>query len=424
METLQWIAAWVRRRFTTAGPFGRILLIFVMTSAVASLLWLIPFVRNFSEWFRQVGPEVQGFILWLLLAAIVGSVAYAIERAVRVEDLKDAKAQADVRRENAEQTAKQLQERWDHLLDVECRDVLWKRPCIIIAPVFLPKLNRKTRFLTVLNLKGGVGKTTLTANLAACLATGDRPLRILLIDIDFQGTLGAATVDPETIRLQHQNDSLVNLLLTALTPEPGLLKKLSVPMSKVNGVNVILAKDTLETVEFQLQARYLMDQQADPRFRFRSQLMQPGALTVGDSEYDLVIFDCPPRVTTSVINAVSCSDYILIPTKLDPGSIESIPRTIEWLRTLSPCSTAEVLGVVASHAAVRSGNMVKLDKDGFTTLRARVESTGLADVLFDSYIAHSSAVIAPKPGVVASTTDEGRKLFESVAAEVRRRMKL
>src|SRR6516225_7717297 len=54
-------------------------------------------------------------------------------------------------------------------------------------PPFLSMSVRKIRFLAVMNLKGGVGKTTLTANVGVALSR--KGFRVLLVDLDFQGSL-------------------------------------------------------------------------------------------------------------------------------------------------------------------------------------------------------------------------------------------
>ena len=419
MDWLKWIADMISRRVARSGPLVRVLLIFTLAVIVAVLVWMVPFVRNFSELFRQAGPETQSFILVVALALIVATVAYAMDRAVRVEELKDAKVQADSRREDAEKAAAQLQDRWDRLLDVECQDVLWKRGCTVAPPPFVAQLSRKTRFLTVLNLKGGVGKTTLAGNLAACLATGSEPLRVLLIDIDFQGTLSDATVDPELARLQRQNDSVVDLLLDTTPSRPALVSRLAVSMNRVERAHVILARDSLETIEFRLQARFLLNADEDPRFRFRSHLHTTEVV----ENYDLVIFDCPPRITTSVVNAIACSDFVLMPTKLDDGSVDAIPRTVAWLKSLGPAFQADV-GIVASHTTVRDKKLVKADQQSYERLARVVESVCGDGKMFAAHVRQTNDALAPARGVVASTVAEGRTVFVPVALELRKRMSI
>ena len=70
------------------------------------------------------------------------------------------------------------------------------------VPPFRPRADRRAVIISVLNLKGGVGKTTLTANLAATLATADRPA--LVIDLDYQRSLSMLLVDDRERLLLHR----------------------------------------------------------------------------------------------------------------------------------------------------------------------------------------------------------------------------
>lgn len=419
INSAQTVLRWFRDRWNLASGTWRLVYVLSILVLFGVLFRLTPFAYSFSSLFSIADPAAQANILLFLLFGWSVLILFGWERARRVDELKDAKAQADARREAAEQEIQQLQERWSHLLDVECRAMLWKREPVVPPPPFVPRLSRTTRFLTILNLKGGVGKTSLTGNLAVCLAQNTNPLRTLLIDIDFQGTLSDNTVDGTAIQLQHQNASSVNLLLTTTAADPQLVHRLAVSMKEVKACKVIIANDSLDAIEFELQARFFIDPRQDPRFRFRTHLHQPKVF----ENFDVVIFDCPPRVTTSVVNAVVCSDYVLIPTKLDDGSIDAVPRTVAWLKSLGSHCQAEI-GVVASHAAVRLENLVRADRDSFEKLRGKVESCCGTGALFEAFVPSSRDALPPQRGQVAATTEAGRELYAKVAAELRKRLKI
>jgi hypothetical protein len=86
----------------------------------------------------------------------------------------------------------------------------------------------------------------------------------------------------------------------------------------------------------------------DIRFRLRSLLQND----LVQREFDYIVLDCPPRLTTACVNALTAADYILIPVLLDERSTEGAPRLLRWLRerreSLFPGLTA--VGVLANKA--------------------------------------------------------------------------
>jgi len=413
--------------------WGRLGTLWRIVFVIAGLIGLyftaswVPSVTVIKEWYGRAGAETQLMFLVVGLVVLLALTISAVDGWHRVNQLKVEKTTAEEKRAEAEEKqvaaeveATRLQTQWDNLLAVGCKDVLWRRPPGIIPPAFVPKSNRKTRFLTVLNLKGGVGKTTISANLAAGLANGDKALRVLVVDIDFQGTLSRAAVDKAIFGVQAANGNFVNLLLTTRENDPGLLRKLAVEMVGVKTNRVILADEDLDHTEFELQARFFVDNSFDPRFRFRQHLHQ---LQVFE-DYDLVLFDCPPRITTSVVNAVACSDYVLIPTKLDTGSVEAIPRTLSWMKSLGEICPAEVLGVIASHVRIVSGKPIKDDKDSYEYLRKVIQYDGASGKLLFREVVASTNKAVNGTAELASGTEDGRKVFAPIVKELRERMGL
>jgi cellulose biosynthesis protein BcsQ len=85
----------------------------------------------------------------------------------------------------------------------------------------------------------------------------------------------------------------------------------------------------------------------DVRYRLRRALHSDQIA----EHFDLVLLDCPPRLSTACINALAACDYVLIPVILDQLSAEAAPRMLRWLRKLKyedrVCPDFTVLGMVA-----------------------------------------------------------------------------
>lgn len=411
MEIVSTALRAVRDHWKKASPLLRIVYVLALLALLTLLVGLPFFASPLGEALTRLHPTAQAGILLFFLIGWLAFTLFTWERAKRVDELKAENARL---RNQLAATALEEARR-----EKESEAGVWHRPCAVPIPGLLSRSHRKTRFLTLLNFKGGVGKTTLAANLAAGLALGKRPLRVLLIDIDQQGTLGRATVDPALVNAQIRNRSFVNRLLTE-APSDELLTALAVPMNGVPGVDVILANDSLATDDFRLQARFFLDPAVEARYQFRRHLHRPEVF----DRYDLVIFDCPPRVTTSVVNAVACSDHVLIPTFLDWGSIAGVPRMVEWLQNLNEHCPADLLAVVACHVRLWRGRPGRGEAKHFEALREVVKSKCGEDLLLKSYVPDTSQAVGPKPGEVASLTADGREVFAPVVAELRKRMEL
>lgn len=415
-EMLIWI--WERLK---SGPWWlRIVLILAGLLLIGVIVFIVMQADHLGEWFNMLPDAGKGVVVLGLFAFALGSSVVAVIEMTREKRLTDENEQLKSKLSLVEAEVAQHDELMARLVNVDSRERLWQKECEIARPVFIPAGQRRARFVTVLNLKGGVGKTTLAANLAAGLSLAAKPLRVLLVDVDFQGTLGTATVDPALRQIQELNDHFVHRLLQSDQPDNSQLPKLRMAMTGVPNAQVVLAADSLDRAEFELQALFFLNPKRDPRFRFVTHFHRSGVV----DEYELVVFDCPPRVTTSVVNALMCSDAILIPTRLDGGSINAVPRTINWVKSFGPLCPAAVVGVVATHVTTRQGALAKADQLSYDRLRDEVQSSYGADVLFKEVVRSAPDALSPKPGVVASTTADGRQVFAKFVAEFRKRMSL
>ena len=164
------------------------------------------------------------------------------------------------------------------------------------------------RIISVANQKGGVGKTTTTVNLGACLAYFGK--KILLVDIDAQGNatsgLGVRKSDVE----KDIYDILVN---------ETLVKEVVLPSSREN-LWVVPATIQLAGAEIELTSQMARE----------SRLKQ--ALEKVRDDYDYILIDCPPSLGHLTINAFTASDSILIPVQGEYYALEGLSQLLNTVR--------------------------------------------------------------------------------------------
>ena len=205
-------------------------------------------------------------------------------------EIQQAQRQAEEERDRLQAELNKFQKQWNDLEAFDGR--LWQRENATPPPPFLTLTGRKVRFLAIMNLKGGVGKTTLTANVGVALAR--KGCRVLLVDLDFQGSLTRLCLTPADIKHTADNGLLCNRLLDrTVMREPFQVHEMAQRVSTVvleEGVcDIIGADDSLAEAELQGSARWLVSNNSDARYLFREAFHCERCA----DRYDWVFFDCP-----------------------------------------------------------------------------------------------------------------------------------
>ncbi len=196
--------------------------------------------------------------------------------------------------------------------------------------------------ISVGNLKGGVGKTTVVANLSLALAQAG--IRVLAVDLDFQASLSVAF--PTNILPRFEvSDGAINVLLGA---DYDMFHDAQVTAQGVGPfADLSLVRTSLElaNVEDRLFAEFLLGRsEADPRFALARKLVDERL----KRDFDLVIVDTPPRLTMASINALCASTHVLIPTALTPMSESGAVTFSQFLEEFSNvlCPKLQVLAAI------------------------------------------------------------------------------
>ena len=199
--------------------------------------------------------------------------------------------------------------------------------------------------ISVINYKGGVGKTTVTANLAGELAY--RGKKVLLLDMDAQASLTFSFVTPdywndhleETKTIKNWFDCISQgnqtMPLSDLVIKPKKVNDFLT--SKSTGGRIDLISSHLGLINVDLELATLLSganmTQSKKNYikvhgKLRSEIQ-----TVADG-YDIVLIDCPPNFNIVTKNALIASDKILVPAKPDYLStlgIDYLHRSVETL---------------------------------------------------------------------------------------------
>jgi cellulose biosynthesis protein BcsQ len=299
------------------------------------------------------------------------------------------------------------------------------------APEFVDRHDRTATYVSFLNLKGGVGKTTTAANLAACYATGvvGHPLRVLAVDLDFQGTLSNMTVEREFLADRRTTERtaqrLIDNPLGGGEPDADLLQDLLCPMSGAGALaKVVTASDKLEHADFRYQALFAV-RHCEVRFRYRQHFHSPKLC----NEFDFVFFDCPPRLTTSTINAILASDYILIPTALHPNDVDAVRRTLMWLERLQRLNEyrATLAGVILNRT-FRKGDayhdLTRVEEPQFSLLNRYIREYHPAHKMLSKLIPQTPEVAKyAATSIPLGTTPCGHEIYGPFAKELYDRLK-
>lgn len=269
-------------------------------------------------------------------------------KTTQVKSRAQLKLERQARRE-AQDRAEKYSDQLDEVMNSDGK--IWLKPCSK-APRFVPLPSRRAAIIALANLKGGVGKTTLTANLGAALAA--RGLRVLLIDLDHQSSLTNRCLNENERKELKRSDRFIDDLF-AEGGDLGRLNQCVTPLEASTGSGQLYlapVRESFVDLETQLMTKWhsgLTDE--DVRFRLRQGLHTK---TLRE-HFDVVLIDCPPRLTTGSVNALTACDYILIPVELDDMSADGVPRILAWLKKLqgASCNELNVLGVVGNNAYPR-----------------------------------------------------------------------
>ena len=181
--------------------------------------------------------------------------------------------------------------------------------------------------ISLVNQKGGVGKTTTSINLSASLAALGK--RVLLIDLDPQGN----TTTGVGINKGDIDKSIYDVLIGDCSINESIIR------TKYKNLSVIPASINLAGINFELIER----SQKENNFAKGEQLKNN--LKPIQDEYDYIIIDCPPSLEVLTTNALAASNSVIIPVQCEFFALEGITQLLRTImmaqKSLNPSLNIE-----------------------------------------------------------------------------------
>lgn len=206
------------------------------------------------------------------------------------------------------------------------------------------------RIIAIANQKGGVGKTTTSINLSACLAEAGK--RVLTIDIDPQGnTTSGLGIDKEEVE-----NTVYELMIGEAKLEECIVT------SQYGTIDVLPSNVNLAGAEIELigsdDKEYILKKHID---------------RIKDN-YDYVIIDCPPSLNILTVNAMTTADTVLVPIQCEYYALEGLAQLIHTINLvknrLNP--NLELEGVVFTMYDARTNLSLQVVENVKTNLKQTI----------------------------------------------------
>ncbi len=247
------------------------------------------------------------------------------------------------------------------------------------------------RIISVANQKGGVGKTTTTVNLGACLAHLNK--KVLLIDIDAQGnaTSGIGISKPDVVHDVY--DVLIN-------EEP-----ISSVIQKTQRQNLFIVPATIQLAGAEIELTAMMARESRLKM----------AINEIKDDFDYILVDCPPSLGHMTINSFTASDSILIPVQCEYYALEGLSQLLNTIRLVQKHFNPElkIEGVLLTMYDARTNLGAEVVEEVRKYFREKVYNTIIPrNVRLSEAPSHGVPIIDYDP------RSRGAEVYQALAKEV------
>jgi len=248
-----------------------------------------------------------------------------------------------------------------------------------------------SKTIAITNQKGGVGKTTTSVNLGACLASLGK--KVLLVDIDPQGntTSGIGINKADVVHCVY------DVLINEVHPKDATLP------TNINGLHLIPATIQLAGAEIELV----------PTISREHRLKK--SLQMVKNEYDYILIDCPPSLGMLTINSLTASDSVIIPIQCEYYALEGLSQLLNTVRLVQKHlnTSLQIEGVLLTMFDARTNLGIQVIEEVKKYFQQKVYQTIIPrNVRLSEAPSHGQSIITYDP------KSKGAEVYLELAKEV------
>jgi chromosome partitioning protein len=254
----------------------------------------------------------------------------------------------------------------------------------------------KKRIISIVNQKGGVGKTTTAVNLATSMAAIGK--KVLLLDLDPQGNASTGF----GITTEDRKLTTYDILVSDVKIEDAAIPTI------IPGLDIVPSTIDLSGAELELVPMMRRE------YRLRA------AFENASTDYDAILIDCPPSLGLLTINALTASSSVLIPLQCEFYALEGLSHLLKTIDLIKRNLNSELTihGVVLTMYDRRNNLTEQIEEDVRSYLGTQVYKT-----VIPRNVRISEAPSHGKPAIVYDINCTGSQAYLKLAREVLKREK-